>query len=98
MCDGYIHTDLLFFMILAFRFLAGNYEEEGEDLGLNLKLLSVLDNPAIIVAAAASGDVGTLRDFLTKHPSQVHCKLHVFRVSNFDNFPSFPLYLYTPAF
>lgn len=44
---------------------------EGEDLGLNLKLLSVLDNPAIIVAAAASGDVQTLREFLSRHPSQV---------------------------
>ena len=38
---------------------------------MNLKLLSVLDNPAIVVAAAASGDVGTLREFLARHPSQV---------------------------
>ena len=52
-------------------FLAGDLEEEGGDLSLNLKLLSVLDNPAIVVAAAASGDVGTLREFLARHPSQV---------------------------
>lgn len=31
----------------------------------------MLDNPAVIVAAAASGDVGTLKEFLRKHPSQV---------------------------
>jgi E3 ubiquitin-protein ligase mind-bomb len=49
-------------------------EQDGEDLGLHLKLLSMLDNPAVIVAAAASGDVVTLRDFLTKHPSQVNTK------------------------
>ena len=49
----------------------GNDEEEGEDLSLQMKLLSVLDNPAVIVATAASGDVGTLRGFLRKHPSQV---------------------------
>ena len=47
-------------------------DQDGEDLGLHLKLLSMLDNPAVIVAAAASGDVETLRDFLRKHPSQVH--------------------------
>lgn len=51
-------------------------EEDGEDLGLHLKLLSMLDNPAVIVAAAASGDVGTLREFLRKHPSQV-CNVFV---------------------
>ena len=46
-------------------------EDEGEDLGLQLKLLTLLDNPNVIVAAAASGDVGTLQNFLRKHPSQV---------------------------
>lgn len=46
-------------------------EQGGEDLGLHLKLLSMLDNPAVIVAAAASGDVGTLQEYLRKHPSQV---------------------------
>ncbi|CAI8025486.1 E3 ubiquitin-protein ligase mib1 [Geodia barretti] len=53
---------------------SGDLEEEGGDLSLNLKLLSVLDNPAIVVAAAASGDVGTLREFLARHPSQVNTK------------------------
>ena len=45
---------------------------ETEDLGLHLKLLSLLENPAVIVAAAASGDADTLRDFLRKHPHEVH--------------------------
>ena len=45
---------------------------ESEDLGLHLKLLSLLENPAVIVAAAAAGDVVTLRDFLEKHPKEVH--------------------------
>jgi hypothetical protein len=52
----------------------GNVEQHAEDLGLQLKLLTMLDNPAVIVAAAASGDVGTLRDFLTKHPTLVDTK------------------------
>lgn len=47
---------------------------ETEDLGLHLKLLSLLENPAVIVAAAASGDVDTLRDFLRKHPKEVNAK------------------------
>jgi hypothetical protein len=53
-------------------FSVGNVEQHAEDLGLQLKLLTMLDNPAVIVAAAASGDVGTLRDFLTKHPTLVN--------------------------
>ena len=36
-----------------------------------MKLLTMLDNPAIIVAAAASGDMATLQDFLSKYPAQV---------------------------
>ena len=51
---------------------AATYEPEGEDIELQMKLLTMLDNPAVIVAAAASGDVDTLRDFLRKHPSQVY--------------------------
>ena len=47
-------------------------EPEGEDLNLQLKMLSLLDNPAVIVAAAASGDVLIIRDFLTKQPTQVY--------------------------
>ena len=44
---------------------------EGEDLGVHLKLLSLLENPAVIVAAAASGDIATLKDYLSKHPRDV---------------------------
>ena len=44
---------------------------ESEDIGLHLKLLSLLENPAVIVAAAAAGDAGTLRDFLRNHPKEV---------------------------
>ena len=43
----------------------------GEDLGLHLKLLSLLENPAVVVAAAASGDVDVVKEYLTKHPSAV---------------------------
>ena len=53
-------------------FSALGLEEEGEDLDLQLKLLTILNDPTVMVAASASGDVGTLRDFLTKNPSQVH--------------------------
>lgn len=52
-------------------------EPEGDGLGLQLKLLSLLENPAVIVAAAASGDVATLRDFLRKHPTQVFMDDHL---------------------
>ena len=51
-------------------------ELESEDIGLHLKLLSLLENPAVIVAAAAAGDVGTLRDFLSKHPHEVNTHTH----------------------
>jgi hypothetical protein len=46
-------------------------EGEGEDLGVHLRLLSLLENPAVIVAAAASGDIPTLKDYLSKHPRDV---------------------------
>lgn len=42
-----------------------------EDMDMQLRLLSLLENPAVIVAAAANGDVKVLKDFLTKHPDQV---------------------------
>ena len=42
-------------------------DRKGEDLGVHLKLLSLLENPAVIVAAAASGDIATLKDYLSKH-------------------------------
>eukprot|EP00731_Ephydatia_muelleri_P014626 Em0008g346a len=47
---------------------------EGDDMNLHMKLLSLLDNPAVIVAAAASGSVSNLREFLLKHPSDVNAK------------------------
>jgi hypothetical protein len=40
-------------------------------LGVHLRLLSLLENPAVIVAAAASGDIPTLKDYLSKHPRDV---------------------------
>ena len=52
---------------------ASTGDGEGEDLGVHLKLLSLLENPAVIVAAAASGDIPTLKDYLSKHPRDV-CK------------------------
>ena len=45
--------------------LGGDMEE------LHLKLLSLLDNPAAVVAAAAQGDVSTIKDYLSKHPQDV---------------------------
>ena len=42
-----------------------------EDLGLHLKLMSLLENPAVVVAAAASGDTDVLREYLSKHSSAV---------------------------
>lgn len=44
---------------------------ESDDMGLHLKLLSLLENPAVIVAAAAAGSVSSLREFLLKHPGDV---------------------------
>ncbi len=36
-----------------------------------MRLLTLLDDPAVVVAAAASGDVPTLRSFLSTHPGAV---------------------------
>ena len=36
-----------------------------------LKLLSFLDTPALIVAAAAANDASTVRDFLNRKPQDV---------------------------
>ena len=38
---------------------------------LHLKLLSLLDNPAVAVAAAAQGDASTVKEYLSKHPQDV---------------------------
>ena len=45
---------------------------DGEDMERQLKLLSLLGNPAVVVAAAAAGDAVTIRDFLSNHPQDVH--------------------------
>ena len=42
-----------------------------DDMNVHLRLLSLLENPAVVVAAAAAGDVSTLKEFLTKHPKEV---------------------------
>ena len=64
------YCDCMLMAPSALYFTATDFESE--DLGLHLKLLSLLENPAVIVAAAAAGDVVTLRDFLEKHPKEVH--------------------------
>lgn len=45
-----------------------------DDMNVHLRLLSLLENPAVVVAAAAAGDVSTLKEFLTKHPKEVNTK------------------------
>ena len=45
-----------------------------DDIGLHLKLLSMLENPAVLVAAAAAGDPDTIRTFLSTHPKEVDAK------------------------
>ena len=62
-----IYHTLLFY----FSFQAEDDLPVPEDMDVQLKLLSLLENPAVIVAAAASGDVSTMRDFLSKHPKEV---------------------------
>ena len=57
-----------------FTFLCPFIDEDmsvPEDTDVQLKLLSLLENPAVIVAAAANGDVSVMRDFLNKHPNEV---------------------------
>lgn len=38
---------------------------------LQMKLLSLLGNSAVVVAAAANGDESVVKDFLTKNPQDV---------------------------
>lgn len=44
---------------------------DADDMSSQLKLLSLLDNPAVVVAAAAAGDADTIRDFLSRNPHHV---------------------------
>ena len=41
------------------------------DLPMHVHLLSLLENPAAVVTAAAAGDMDTLRNFLRKKPDAV---------------------------
>ena len=43
----------------------------GVDIETQLRLLTLLENPAVVVAAAAANDTNALREFLVKHPSEV---------------------------
>ena len=51
--------------------LAASGALDGDLEQLHLKLLSLLDNPAVVVAAAAHGDASTIKDYLSKHPQHV---------------------------
>ncbi len=42
-----------------------------DDIDLHLKLLSMLDNPAVIVAAAAAGKADVIKEYLTRRPKDV---------------------------
>ncbi|XP_019848978.1 PREDICTED: E3 ubiquitin-protein ligase MIB2-like [Amphimedon queenslandica] len=46
----------------------------GVDIETQLRLLTLLENPAVVVAAAAANDTNALREFLVKHPSEVNAK------------------------
>lgn len=45
------------------------------DLPMHVHLLSLLENPAAVVTAAAAGDMDTLRNFLRKKPDAVDAKV-----------------------
>ena len=42
-----------------------------DDIHTQLRVLSMLDNPATVVAAAAARDADTIREFLTRNPQHV---------------------------
>ena len=42
-----------------------------DDMSVQLKILSLMGNPATVVAAAAAGDAETIRDFLSRNPHDV---------------------------
>ena len=42
-----------------------------DDIDLQLKLLAMLDNPAVIVAAAAAGKADIIKEYLTRRPKDV---------------------------
>ena len=48
-----------------------------DDIDLHLKLLSMMDNPAVIVAAAAAGKADVIKEYLSRRPKDV-CILRVY--------------------
>jgi len=52
-------------------------QQKTEDLSMYLKLLSFLDTPALIVAAAAANDASTVRDFLSRKPQDVRKMMYL---------------------
>ena len=50
-----------------------------DDIDLQLKLLAMLDNPAVIVAAAAAGKADIIKDYLTRRPKDVCAHTHTLR-------------------
>ena len=79
-----IHIYMTLYISLSFYHIAASVSAggEGEDLGVHLKLLSLLENPAVIVAAAASGDIATLKDYLSKHPRDVRVLYNIVQPQN----------------
>lgn len=69
------HDCHVFVLWLAFLFLGEDDVSVPEDMDVQLKLLSLLENPAVIVAAAANGELSVMKDFLTKHPKEVSEKI-----------------------
>lgn len=81
-------------MLSHFSFYAGVM-----DIGERLKLLSLIQGMSsdVVVAATAVGDTSTLRDFLTKHPEEVHTLAGLMDPLNLPFFSSVRLF-YTPKF
>jgi len=61
--------EVFYHKVAAILFIS--VQQKTEDLSMYLKLLSFLDTPALIVAAAAANDASTVRDFLSRKPQDV---------------------------
>ena len=70
--------------------LAASGAFDGDLEQLHLKLLSLLDNPAVVVAAAARGDVSAIKDYLSKHPRDV-CSCIMLQLSGYEYICAFRL-------
>ena len=53
------------------QYTEGDDETDDTDLASQLKLLAILDEPSVIVAAAASGELSVLKAYLACHPQSV---------------------------